>query len=176
MDIEKLKYPLGLFVMPDQVTENHLQKWIRGIAEFPAGVESAVRGLDGRQLSMRYRPGGWTIRQVVHHCGDSHLNALARFKFALTENNPEIKPYPEHLWAELADANTDSLDHTLSLLRGVHGRWVTLMNAMRGADWDRGYFHPEKQRLVSLREAAGSYEWHCRHHLAHVRLALVQSY
>src|SRR5688500_3008028 len=110
MDIEKLKYPLGLFVMPDQVTENHLQKWIQGIAEFPGAVESAVRGLNGRQLSSRYRPGGWTVRQVVHHCGDSHLNALARFKFALTENNPEIKPYPENLWAELADANTDSLD------------------------------------------------------------------
>jgi hypothetical protein len=162
-----LKYPIGKFSVPEQVTGPLIESSIADIASFPARLENDVFTLSMQQLDTPYRPGGWTIRQVVHHCADSHMNCLIRFKLALTEEKPHIKPYFEDLWAELPDARMD-IAPSLQVLHGLHGKWVFLLNALTPEDLQRVFIHPEQNKEYSLDLAILLYAWHSNHHLAHI--------
>ena len=148
--------------------------WIQTLAAFPSRLHEAVASLDGTQLGTTYRPGGWTLRQVVHHCADSHMNSFIRFKLALTEDEPTIKPYREELWAELNDSRQFPIGSSLAILEHVHLRWVAVLNSMSVTHWERGFIHPEKGRRLTLHEALALYAWHCDHHLAHVTGTLLR--
>lgn len=167
--LEALRYPIGRFQFPETVSESEMAFAIHTLVVFPEQIFEAVRDLSEEQLDTPYRPDGWTIRQVVHHCADSHLNAFIRFKWALTESNPVIKTYLEALWAELPDSKLDPAVST-SLITGIHHRWVVIMQNMSSADWDRTYIHPEYNRQLSLRQVLMNYDWHCKHHLQHILL------
>lgn len=127
------------------------------------------------ELEKQYRPGGWTIRQVVNHCADSHMNSLIRFKLALTEEIPMIKPYFENLWAELSDSRQISIDSSLKILEGLHVRWVNLLRSLKENDLDKEFFHPESKEKISLKHNIGIYAWHCEHHLADIKNAKVNT-
>jgi uncharacterized damage-inducible protein DinB len=162
------RYPVGKFEAPAlPLGEAERARLIAEIAEAPARLRAAVRGLDDAQLDRPYRPGGWTIRQVVHHVPDSHMNAYVRFRLALTEDEPMVKPYEEARWAELPDAATGPVDVSLMLLETLHSRWVALLRAMKPADWSRAFRHPDLG-VVPLEKALALYAWHGRHHVAHV--------
>jgi hypothetical protein len=163
-----LRYPIGQFQAPELITPEQVAEWIGEIAGAPARFREAVRGLDDSQLDTPYRPGGWTIRQVIHHVPDSHINSYIRFRLALTEEQPTIKPYDEGKWAELSDARTGPVGLSLNLLESVHLRWVALLGSLSAADLVRTYHHPESG-IARLDETIGSYAWHCRHHAAHIR-------
>jgi hypothetical protein len=165
---EKLKYPIGKFKAPEQFTASLIQTWISTIAEFPEKLKKEVLQLDDVQLDTAYRPGGWTIRQVVHHCADSHLNSYIRFKLALTEDSPIIKPYFEERWAELPDALRMPVAPSISLLEGLHQRWGFLLNELTEEQLERCFIHPEHGNKVSLKTNIAIYAWHCNHHLAHI--------
>ena len=167
MNLEQLKYPIGHFQKPEAITAKHLTSWIATIAEFPQKIATLTKNLEDDALSKTYRPDGWTIRQLVHHCADSHMNAYTRFKLALTEEHPGIKPYNESAWAELADSQLP-LEPSLILLEGLHQRWTALLEKMTPADFEATFFHPEHGTVFSLSLALETYDWHCRHHLAHV--------
>jgi uncharacterized damage-inducible protein DinB len=162
-----LRYPIGDFQYAGPATEEQRQKWIQDIAEAPARLRIAIQGLSPEQLDTPYRPGGWTVRQVIHHVPDSHMNSYVRFRLALTEAEPTIKPYAEALWAELPDARTGPVDVSLQLLEAMHRRWVMLLQSFRAEDWQRAYRHPE-MGVVSLEKAVCIYAWHGRHHVAHI--------
>ena len=162
-----LSYPIGKVAYDHDVTPGKRTAWIRQIAEAPAGLRAAVHGLSSEQLDRPYRPGGWTVRQLVHHVADSHLNAYIRFKWALTEDNPTIKPYDQEAWATLADSHQTPVEVSLDLLESVHRRWGVLIESLKEDDWTRPLHHPENgpmtlDRLLQL------YAWHGRHHTAHV--------
>ncbi|MEK6570441.1 MAG: YfiT family bacillithiol transferase, partial [Bacteroidota bacterium] len=142
-------------------------QFIQHLADAPANLRGAVRGLSDRQLDTPYRPGGWTVRQVVHHVPDSHLNAYIRFKLALTENEPTIKPYEQQLWAELPDARTGPIEMSLALLEALHKRWVLLLQSLNPSDFNRTFRHPELG-LMTLDRTLALYAWHGRHHVAHI--------
>ena len=167
MDISDLRYPIGKFNFPDAVTPEDRVKFVGQIADTPARLKAAVAGLSDQQLDTAYRPGGWTVRQVVHHVPDSHLNSYIRFRLALTEDQPTIKAYYEDLWAELPDARAAPVELSLVLLESLHGRWVALLGSLSEKDWKRSFRHPELG-LVSLEKNAALYAWHGRHHVAHV--------
>lgn len=169
----RLSYPIGKFVKPPTITKEHLQEWIEHIAQFPTDIESLTSELDAKQLNWVYRPNGWSIKQLVHHCADSHINSLCRFKLALTEDDPTIRPYYEDRWAELADALIDDISDDLTLLRSLHAKWTILLRSLNKADLERTFVHPENAHQITLKENIGIYAWHCNHHLAHIRLALV---
>lgn len=170
--MKNLTYPIGEFEMPETVANATLQSWIEDIANLPKDLKMLTDNLSIEQLNWRYRPNGWTIKQVVHHFGDSHLNAITRFKLALTEDNPNIKPYQEHLWAELIDGLDDDITDSIFLITGLHNKWTKLLRTMSTQDFERKLTHPEHGRVFLLLEMTGSYAWHCRHHLAHIRQAL----
>lgn len=161
------RYPIGRFTFPEAATREQLQEWIREIAEAPDLLRAAVAGLSGDQLNTPYRAGGWTLRQVVHHVPDSHMNGYIRFKLALTEDVPTIKPYDEARWAALPDDSTTPIDVSLALLDSLHHRWVRLLEAMSKADFERRFRHPESGTL-SLEQYLAEYAWHGRHHAAHI--------
>jgi hypothetical protein len=161
------RYPVGTF---DPDDARPLQEAIDAIASLPRDLQKAVARLTMRQLETPYRDGGWTARQVVHHLADSHLNCYARFRLALTEETPTIKPYNEKAWAELADAKSGPLDMSIALIEGLHARWVALMRSMAADDFQRTYLHPERGAMT-LERTARLYAWHCRHHLAHLALS-----
>ena len=165
--MDDLRYPVGAFVHDAETTPVKRTGWIRQIAEAPALLRSAVAGLNDRQIETPYRPGGWTVRQVVHHVPDSHLNAYCRFKLALTEDNPTIKPYDEAAWANIADTAGTPLEVSLSLLDALHQRWVVLIESMTAADFARPLQHPERG-AISLDWMLQLYAWHGRHHAGHV--------
>ncbi|HEY0090983.1 MAG TPA: putative metal-dependent hydrolase [Flavobacterium sp.] len=167
MTLEQLKYPLGKFQPPDVFTKDILNTYIDSIAKFPSKIIYETNNLTEDQLNTPYRPQGWTIRQVVHHCADSHINSLVRFKWALTEETPTIKPYEEALWAELADCKMP-LAASYKILEGVHQRWVVLLNSLDGHALAKGFIHPNHGRELKLPEVIGIYAWHCNHHLAHI--------
>jgi hypothetical protein len=158
-----LRYPIGKFAdsgaKPDEA--------IAVIADLPAALRAAVSGLTDAQLDTPYREGGWTVRQLVHHVADSHMNAYVRIRLALTEDWPAIKAYEESRWAELADAKTLPVEISLSLLESLHRRWVVLLESLTEAEWQRGYIHPENGRQ-KLETVVQLYSWHSRHHTAHV--------
>ena len=137
-----------------------------------AKIKEVTTKLSVEELNLEYRPEGWSIKQVVHHCADSHMNSFIRFKLALTEETPTIRPYEEHLWAELEDSLSDDLTASIRILEGLHLRWSIVLEVMKESDWDKMYFHPSSQKLFSLKEALGFYAWHCNHHLAHIHQAL----
>jgi uncharacterized damage-inducible protein DinB len=167
--MDDLRYPVGPFVYDRDTTPARRAEWIRQIAGAPALLRSAVSGLSDRQIETPYRPGGWTVRQVVHHVPDSHLNAYCRFKLALTEDNPTIKPYDEAAWANVADTAGTPLEVSLTLLEALHQRWVVLLDAMTPADFARPLLHPERG-AISLDWMLQLYAWHGRHHAGHVML------
>jgi hypothetical protein len=162
----ELRYPIGRFAHPSEVSDDDLALWSGQIEALPAELRRAVDGLGDEQLDTPYRPGGWTLRQVVHHLPDSHLHAYVRFKWALTEDEPAIKTYEEARWAELADSLAP-VAVSLDLLAALHERWVTLIRALDRGQLARHFVHPE-WGTVDLAHTVGSYAWHGRHHLAHV--------
>lgn len=167
-DLERLKYPIGVFMAKEHYSKEDLSALIHVIKTFPDKLQSTVTPLKAEQLQKPYRPGGWTVIQLVNHCADSHMNALIRVKLALTEDSPVIKPYLQDLWVNLPDGSLPA-ETALMILKGVHHRWTVILQALTGPDWERGFFHPEKGKLLSLKEATASYAWHCEHHLAHIR-------
>ncbi len=171
MDLEKLKFPIGKFVAPKEISRDFIQEWISVINDFPTKLKEEVDALTEEQLNTTYRPNGWTIRQVVHHCADSHMNSLTRFKLALTEENPSIKPYFEERWAELADSATMSIVPSLLMIEGIHQRWTVLLKNLTDEQLSRMFIHPEQGKTFRLDENIGVYAWHCNHHLAHIQLA-----
>src|ERR1700674_296958 len=164
----ELRYPVGKFDFEAPVNAADYPKLIAAIAETPVALRSAVAGLSRDQLETRYRPGGWKVKQVVHHVPDSHLNAYTRFKLALTEDVPTIKPYEEAKWAELPDSQRVPIDVSLDLLDSLHQRWVALLKSMDVADFNRGLRHPEHDRVLTLAQILALYAWHGRHHVAHI--------
>jgi len=164
-----LRYPVGKFSRPKAALSTpERNALIDSIRRAPANLRSAVKGLSDKQLDTPYRPDGWTVRQVVHHVPDSHLHAYCRFKFALTEDTPTIKPYNEQKWAELIDAKSALVAESLSLLEALHARWVMLLAAMTPDDFLRKLNHPEWDAPLSLDAMLALYEWHGRHHAAHI--------
>ena len=161
-----LRYPIGPFSFPDATTTTERHSWIHEIARAPRDLRAAAAGLSAGQLDTPYRPGGWTVRQVVHHVPDSHLNAYVRFKLALTEDRPTIKPYDEASWATLADTAL-SVDASLDLLEALHLRWVRLLESMSDSDFQRSFVHPESGPW-RLDQYLSQYAWHGRHHIAHI--------
>jgi len=167
MDTPDLRYPVGKFRFPESVSAQELALFIDEIAETPAHMRAAVTGLSESQLDTPYRPDGWTVRQLAHHVPDSHINSYVRFRLALTEDEPVIKPYEEGRWAELPDARSMPVGPSLELLENLHARWVPLLRSLSGAEWKRSFRHPELG-LVSLENNAALYAWHGRHHVAHI--------
>jgi uncharacterized damage-inducible protein DinB len=166
-DLETLKYPIGKFTIPHLVEQDGVMTAIVSIAALPKALFEVVSPLTPAQLERPYRLGGWTVRQLLHHCADSHGQALFRFKHALTEENPSIKAYDEGAWAQLPDYQLPAAD-ALETIRLVHARWVHLLYSMSPADFNRTYYHPEKQRTQTLTEVTLMYAWHGNHHLAHI--------
>jgi hypothetical protein len=165
--MEDLSYPIGKFQVDGEITAARRDAWIAQIAELPVQFRAAVAGLDARQIDTPYRPGGWTVRQVAHHLPDSHMNSFIRFRLALTEDEPTIKPYDQGPWADLADSRTAPIDLSLTLLDSLHARWVILLRSLAEPDWKRAFRHPELG-LMTLERNLALYAWHGRHHTAHV--------
>ena len=166
-DMEDLRFPVGRFQRPGSLTPAQRRAAIDSIVAAPGHLRNAVRGLDDQRLDTPYRPDGWTVRQVVHHVPDSHMNAFIRFKLALTEDRPTIKPYDEAAWANLEDARTTPIETSLSLLESLHDRWVRILNAMSPTDFARELNHPENG-IMNLDQVLALYDWHGRHHVAHI--------
>ena len=166
--MEDVRYPIGKFDRSKGAnTAEERRQLIEAIAEAPEHLKQALAGLNGKQLDTPYREGGWTVRQVTHHLADSHMNAYVRYKLALTENNPTIKPYNEAAWAELADSRVTPIDVSLALLENLHARWVVLLRTLKPADWERMLMHPEAGPM-SLDTMLSMYAWHGAHHVAHI--------
>jgi hypothetical protein len=166
--VTDLRYPIGPFAYDGRMTDARRAECVARIAAAPARLRAAVAGLDDAQLDTPYRPGGWTVRQVVHHLPDSHINAYTRIRLALTEDTPTIKPYEEARWAELPDARTLPIDISLALLEALHARWVPLLRGLGAGDGARQLRHPEHGRLMPIDELIALYAWHGEHHIAHV--------
>lgn len=162
-----LRYPIGKFTYKDSPTPEERVQLIQQIEQAPAKLRAAVSGLSQQQLDTPYRPEGWTVRQVAHHVPDSHLNAYVRFKLALTEDEPTIKPYAEDRWAKLADTQATPVEVSLALLESLHDRWVRLLRSLQPDDWKRTFRHPELG-VMSLEKTLSLYAWHGRHHVAHI--------
>jgi uncharacterized damage-inducible protein DinB len=165
--MDDLRYPVGRYQRPESLTDAQRRAAIDAIAATPALFRQAVNGLSDAQLDTPYRPDGWTVRQVLHHVPDSHLNAYTRFKLGLTEDKPTIKPYDENAWAELEDSRSTPVETSLTLLDAVHDRWVRVLRAMKPADFSRQVTHPDNG-VMSLDQLLEMYHWHGRHHTAHV--------
>jgi len=170
MDLEKLRYPIGRFKMTEQPTAEHIQNWIDDIQQFPSDFRQIAQSLTEQQLNTPYRPDGWTLRQVIHHVADSHINSYIRFRWALTEDAPTIKAYDETLWAELLDAKTAPIELSLNLLEGLHQRWVILLRSFSESDLQKAFVHPESGKSIPLYKNIALYAWHGKHHLGHLRL------
>ncbi|MDQ0112354.1 YfiT family bacillithiol transferase [Paenibacillus harenae] len=164
----ELRYPIGKFEFAGECSAAQREQWIGEIEALPTRLVEAVAGLTEEQLDLPYRDGGWTVRQVVHHVADSHMNSLMRFKLALTEDQPTIKPYYEDRWAELEDSVSLDIGVSISLLESLHKRWVVLLKAMKETDFERLFIHPESQKTIRLDYNLGLYAWHGKHHVAHI--------
>ena len=166
-DLSDLRFPIGQFSRPASSMAGIRAAHIQTLHLLPERLKAAVSGLDDRQLDTPYRDGGWTVRQVVHHVADSHANAYIRFKLALTEDWPTIKPYEEAAWAELSDARSLPVGISLDLIAALHTRWVSLLESLSDQDFLKGYVHPESGRQ-NLAQVLANYDWHSRHHTAHI--------
>ena len=166
--LEKLRYPIGKFIKPEIFTSEIVQNAIATIASFPERLKIEVAHLANNQLETSYRQEGWTIRQVVHHCADSHMNCFIRIKWTLTENNPIIKFYYENLWSDGIDNKTMTIEPTLQFLKGLHYRMAFVMRNLSESDLEKSYIHPQYNQEYQLKEVICLYAWHCNHHLAHI--------
>ena len=161
------RYPIGKFSFPASIDEAQRKQFIDQIAQAPAALRAAIKGLNEKQLETPYRDGGWTVRQVVHHVPESHMNAYIRFKLALTEDEPTIKPYMEDRWAKTHEVRDTPLEVSLTMLDSLHDRWVRLLRSLKADDWKRTFRHPELG-TVPLEKNLALYAWHGRHHTAHI--------
>lgn len=168
MTADDLRFPIGPFTYARPATAEERRQRIAQIERTPEELRAAARGLSAAQLDTPYRPGGWTVRQVVHHVPDSHLNAVIRFKLALTESSPTIKPYDEARWAELGDVAGTPIEVSLRLLDALHERWVVLLRSLAPAEFERTLVHPERNATMTLDEVLALYAWHGPHHTAHI--------
>ncbi|MDP8244810.1 MAG: bacillithiol transferase BstA [Candidatus Hinthialibacter antarcticus] len=167
-DLNALKFPIGEFTYDEAYSAEERSRLINEIAAAPAQLRAAVEGLNEGQLDTQYRPDGWTLRQVVHHLADSHINSYIRFRLALTEDEPSIRPYFEDRWARLEDAQHAPVELSLTLVGALHERWALLLHSLEDSHFQMTYFHPEAARAISLDEAVGTYAWHGKHHIAHI--------
>jgi uncharacterized damage-inducible protein DinB len=168
MTLEKLKFPIGKFEVPKEISATDLECYIKDLGAFPIRLQKEVANLSDEQLDTPYRTEGWTIRQVVNHCADSHMNSFIRFKLALTEDTPTIKPYYEDRWAELSDSKNMPIDPALKMIAGIHDRWTFLIKSLVKEQLQRTFIHPEHGREFRLDEIIAMYAWHSNHHLAHI--------
>ena len=169
MSDESLRYPIGKFSFPDAVTPSDREKYLAEIERLPTDLRKVVEGLTDEQLNTPYRDGGWTVRQVVHHVPDSHMNSYVRYRWTLTEDQPTIKAYYEDRWAELPDASSAPIEPSLQLLEAVHRRWMLLLRAMNDEDYARSFTHPETSKVIRLDSMLALYAWHGKHHVAHIQ-------
>lgn len=170
--LEQLKYPIGYYQAPDIITSTQRELWIEDLAILPKQMREIVNGLTDTQLDTPYREGGWTVRQVVHHVADSHINSYTRFMLAATEENPTIRPYEEHLWAELPEAKYAPVEYSLAIIDAIHARLVLHLKSLNEDGWSRTFFHPASKTTSRVDKVLGMYSWHGRHHLAHIRNAI----
>ena len=171
MDIEKLRFPIGRY-KPGEIKIETINDWIEELRTFPEKLIGAVRDLGTQELAYTYRPEGWNIQQLVHHLADSHMNSLIRFKLALSEENPTIKPYLEAEWAKHYDVQAVPIDASIQILKGVHARLSTMLSDLEVLEFSRIYTHPEYGKTMDLAFTVGMYAWHGNHHLAHINVAL----
>ncbi|NNE33352.1 MAG: putative metal-dependent hydrolase [Winogradskyella sp.] len=170
-ELYALRFPIGEFIKPDKITKEHLNDWVITIENFPLNIDSLINSLNEHQLKYRYRPNGWTIKQVVHHCADSHMNSIIRFKLALTEDKPTIKPYFEDRFANLEDYEAP-METSQSILKGVHKKLSILLRSLNTDELKRTFLHPDHGKYFTIAETIGMYAWHSSHHLAHIKQAL----
>ncbi|SEC04465.1 DinB superfamily protein [Maribacter dokdonensis] len=168
-ELDKLKYPIGRFECPENITNEVLSKWIEVLETLPERLSALVDNFSETQLDTPYREGGWTVRQVVHHMADSHHHSYTRFKWALTENRPLIKVYQEKEWSNLIDARTAPIALSLSYLTALHAKLVYLLKRLTPEDMENSYIHPDGNVNVSVAENIGKYAWHSNHHFAHIK-------
>ena len=172
MDLQDLKYPIGAYHRDAEPTNEVLNQWITDLEELPNRLRDTLNTISNKELNYIYRPNGWTIQQVVHHLADSHMNSFIRFKLALTEDTPTIRPYLEDRWARLTDVVDVDISYSLNILTGVHMRLTTLLRSLSDSELNRDFIHPEQSRKLTLRETIGLYAWHSNHHHAHVLQAI----
>ncbi|NIK75723.1 putative damage-inducible protein DinB [Paenibacillus castaneae] len=165
--MDKLRYPIGRYSF-EGMTVKHREQWIADMEKLPSQLAAALSDLDETQLDTPYRSGGWTVRQVVHHLADASINSFGRFKLALTEANPTIKPFNADRWAETADSLQASPSTSAAIIEGIYARWVLLLRSMESADFERMFYHPEKGSQIGLAYFLGYVSWHGRHHVAHI--------
>lgn len=168
--MQNQQYPIGQVELPDVIENSHIEQWIEEIKMLPHRLRIVLEGCNERDLMSTYRDGGWTVKQLVHHLADSHMNSFIRFKLALTEDNPTIKPYDENAWAAMNDSQLP-VEVSLNILAGIHYRWSILLESMNEQQWLRTFNHPDNG-LTRLDDCLGLYAWHSNHHLAHIKLAL----
>jgi hypothetical protein len=173
-ELYKLRFPIGEFQKPSIISSEIINTWITAIERFPSEIEKATKNLSIEQLNWHYRPNGWNIKQVVHHCADSHMNSIIRFKLALTEDFPTIRPYYEDRWATLIDSNDDNIEHSLCLLKGLHAKLGQLLRHIPEEELSREFIHPEHGKRFRIDETIGTYAWHSNHHLAHIQQAITR--
>ena len=166
--MKELQYPIGPFQIPSSINKEQIISWIKAIKELPSQLQEAIDSLNDEQLQTPYRLGGWTVWQLVHHIVDSHMNAYIRFKLALTEDKPTIKPYAEADWAELEDTHNTPIQVSLDMLKSLHTRWVNLLNTLDENQLSREYIHPEFDTPLRVDQTIAIYDWHSRHHLEHI--------
>jgi len=174
LELQKLKYPIGEFDCPNNISKEHIESWISILEHFPNRLENLIKDLTNEQLNTVYRPGGWTVRQVVHHLSDSHHHSYTRFKWALTEDKPVIKAYHEDRWAELEDSKSASIEMSLNHLKAIHFKLVYLLKLLDEDDLNKCFIHPETNAEVPLKKNIGVYAWHSNHHYAHIENLLTQ--
>ena len=166
--LENLKYPIGQPDIPIKITSKNIDEWIITLEKFPEKLEKLVKNLSKEQLDTCYRENGWTIRQVIHHCADSHLNSYIRFKWALTEEKPVIKAYYEDKWGELPDSKNAPILLSINVLKALHAKWVYLLKGLTTKQLEQAFIHPSGNEIVKLNKNIGIYAWHCNHHYAHI--------
>jgi len=171
-DLERLKYPIGKFNPPQEITTAEIRSWIQDLSDFPSQLIALATPLATANLEVPYRPDGWTVRQVINHLADSHINAYTRVHLTLTEENPIIRPYHEDRWAELPDGKSGDIQLSIFILQGVHQRLVALCKVLTPDQFNRSYVHPETQQEYTLGYLLGNYAWHGKHHLAHIKSTL----
>lgn len=174
--MEELKYPIGKFKNPGAFDESKLQTFKEDIKALPQQLKDAILNQDAALYEKRYRPDGWTVRQVIHHISDSHVNSYIRYRWTLTEDTPMIKAYDQSLWSELADAKSANVELSVTLLTALHAKWTNFLDLMTEEDYNKAFVHPETGSTINLFQLTGLYAWHGKHHLAHIELAKTNPY
>lgn len=172
MEIDKLKFPIGKFNFPQDVSHEELQRGIADIEQLPNILDHLLKDISEADLNKTYRDESWNVRQVVHHLADSHINSLIRFKWTLTEDTPTIKAYDQKGWALTADSAKASITDSLLILRGLHSRWVVLLRNLTESDLKKSFIHPQMKRNIRLEQNIALYAWHGKHHTEHIKIAL----